>query len=169
MDAVIESYFEESHRGLQAKKGQPQGSGAQGGGGGHGNLGGPASSSSGAAPPHHQQNYSQNQQLDTFNLAAEPLFQVPKETILRNLLEEKYEEVLKDNERLQRKLRQAQDTLSIVTAKKQVVRSIYFSKMRLSYIVCTYGNSIVKLYRLLPFTVTIFRTHYFTVAYGITS
>lgn len=120
MNEVITSYFEESHRGLQRQRGggggdQPPrafiGSSVQlpplqGGtslpsdaGEAHSGRRGPEP---GSAPP---------TKLD-FN----------KELAIASITEDRYQEVLRENERLTKKMRQLQDQLTITSAKKEAFK-----------------------------------------------
>ena len=124
MDAVIDNYFEDAHRGLQTnkKKGGPGGAGGGGSGGGGSSSSSAPAPGALALPPVAGSTGRATVQGDSFDLAMSGRFQIQKEKVIASLLEEKYEDVLKDNEKLARKLRNAQDQISIIGAKKQAYK-----------------------------------------------
>ncbi|CAD7949097.1 unnamed protein product [Amoebophrya sp. A25] len=110
MEAVLENYFDESTR--QLRSGAPQKNDVK--------LppihaGPTASASSSSLPPGMMTEAS-------FNLATQPSAKPPREHVMRSLIEERYEEVLKENEKLNRKIRGLHDQLSIVQAKKDAYK-----------------------------------------------
>jgi len=59
----------------------------------------------------------------SFDMGTQPNAKMPREQVLRELLEERYEEVVKENERLNRKARGLAEQVSILNAKKQAYRT----------------------------------------------
>ena len=116
MENVVEGYFAESTRQLQkqGRDGAPKLPPITGGGG---------STGSKSVPQHTASNTVDNTLGESFALSQQPVARMSKDAVMRNLLEEKYEDLLKENERVNRKLRGYQDQLSIVSAKKMAYKT----------------------------------------------